>query len=167
MIARTDWSVNELSVELAVDRRTLARKLSGLEPANCSVSGKRTSRGYRLADVLEHLAGADGDLDLNHERAVLTKLQQEKIRLELAELRGELIRGAIIEQHWQAMVCAMRARLLAIPSRCAPELAGPDRHIAVTAILQTAIYEVLTEISGDAFPAEVRKLLDEMNEAQA
>lgn len=167
MIARTDWSVNELSVELAVDRRTLARKLSGLEPANCSVSGKRTSRGYRLAEVITHLAGADGDLDLNHERAVLTKLQQEKIRLELAELRGELIRGAIIEQHWQAMVCAMRARLLAIPSRCAPELAGPDRHLAVTETLQAAVYEVLTEISGDAFPAEVRKTLDEMNEAQS
>jgi hypothetical protein len=57
------WTLNGLSVELGLDRRTLAKRLHGLQPVK--VDGD--SRKYLLRDVLEQLqyAGVDESIPEN------------------------------------------------------------------------------------------------------
>lgn len=98
--------------------------------------------------------------DYEAERARLTKAQADKTELEVAELRADLVRGAIVEQHWQAMVSAMRAKLVGLPSKIAPQVSGPDSLNRVQDLIQGCVFEALAEIAGDAFPDEIRKRLD-------
>jgi hypothetical protein len=48
------WSINALSTELDLDRRTLAKRLDGLAPATEKKVGDRTEKRWHLADVLAH-----------------------------------------------------------------------------------------------------------------
>jgi hypothetical protein len=50
------WSINALSVELGLDRRTLAKRLDGLVPA------QDHPKTYRLRDVLDYLRQYQDDL---------------------------------------------------------------------------------------------------------
>lgn len=49
------WSINALSTELEIDRRTLAKRLAGLPPAESKKVGIRIEKRWRLADVVGHL----------------------------------------------------------------------------------------------------------------
>ncbi len=146
-----------------MDRRSLGRKLEGLEPVQTksTAGGKRTERLWRLADVIGHLAdpGGDGALDLAQERAKLARLQQEKLKLEIAETRGEVARVPVIEQHWQQMVLSMRARLLASPTRAASRV-GPEHQAKMLEIWRTEVYAALNDIADDALPSDVRARVD-------
>lgn len=95
--------------------------------------------------------------DYDAERARLTKAQADKTELEVAELRAELVRVPLVETHWQAMIAAMRARLVGLPSKIAPQVAGPDDLTRVQDMIQAGVYEALAEIAGDAFPDDVRR----------
>jgi hypothetical protein len=50
------WSINALSNELGRDRRTLAKLLSDLPPAEEKHVGKRIEKRWQLLDVLHHLS---------------------------------------------------------------------------------------------------------------
>ena len=118
--------------------------------------------GRWLKDRLLSELGVANDgkaYDYEAERARLTKAQADKTELEVAELRAELVRAPLIEQHWQAMVAAMRAKVVAIPSKVAPQVAGPDELNRVQELMQAVVFEALAEIAGDAFPDDVRKRL--------
>ncbi len=160
VIPRTDWNLSSLATELGIDRRTLAKRLAGLEPVSTKTVGRKTERSYTLASVISHLADSGGDLDLAQERAQLARLQQEKLRIELGELRGELVRVPLVEVHWQAMIAAMRARLVGLPSKIAPQVSGPDGVAHAQDLIQTGVYEALAEIAGDAFPDDVRRRIE-------
>ncbi len=171
MIAKT-YSISGLSVELGIDRRSLARQLEGLTPKSEKVVGNRTERQYTMADVVTHIFGraSDGEVyDYAVERARLTKAQADKTELEVKEIRGEVVRMPLVEQHWGGMVASMRARLLALPSKVAAMVATPDKLQQVTDITQTLVYEALSEIAGDAIPDDVRRRAEactsELNEA--
>lgn len=57
------WSINALSTELSLDRRTLAKRLDGLVPA------QQSPKTYRLRDVLDYLRRYQDDLpDLDPSR---------------------------------------------------------------------------------------------------
>jgi hypothetical protein len=50
------WSISGLSVQLGIDRRTLAKRLEGLTPASVEERGNGAKvRRYKLAEVVEHL----------------------------------------------------------------------------------------------------------------
>lgn len=162
------WSINRLACELQMDRRVLGKKLAGLTPAKESRNGNRTERLYYLASVIAHLSDPEGvDLDLNVERAKLARLQQEKLKLDLGEARGELVRMPLVEQHWIGMVANVRAKLLALPNRLAAQVAGPDRIQEVQNKAQALVYEALEEIAGDGIPEETRRRANAQAEAEA
>ena len=119
--------------------------------------------GRWLKDRLLSELGVANDgkaYDYEAERARLTKAQADKTELEVAELRGELVRAPVIGLHWQAMVAAMRAKLLSLPSKVAPQVAGPDSLSRTQELIQASVHEALAEIAGDGFPDDVRKRLD-------
>jgi len=49
------WSISGLAAELKMDRRTLAKRLEHLPPAEEKKTDKRTQKLWRLIDVVEHL----------------------------------------------------------------------------------------------------------------
>ena len=53
------WSINALSVELGIDRRTLSKRLAGLPPAETKRLKNRDEKRWHLADVLAHLQDPD------------------------------------------------------------------------------------------------------------
>ena len=55
-LTRQAWSINALSVELGLDRRTLGKRLDGLRPLE---EGPRGSKLYGLTDVIRHLRHFD------------------------------------------------------------------------------------------------------------
>lgn len=101
-------------------------------------------------------ADAENGGELERERTRLTKAQADKTELEVRELRAELVRMPVVEQHWQGMVASARSRLLALPSRIAAQIAGPDRLQQVQDKAQALVYEALAELAGDAVPEQIR-----------
>jgi hypothetical protein len=56
---RKTWSINGLSAELGIDRRTLSRRLAGLPPAEVKRLKNREERRWYLSSVLDHLDNRD------------------------------------------------------------------------------------------------------------
>jgi hypothetical protein len=147
MIAKT-WTLSALSVELCMDRRALARRLEGLDPVSETTKGKRVDRRYKLAAVVQHLFNRESKgLDLNDERAKLAVLQQEKLQLEIAELRGDLVRVPAVEERWHELLAAVRAKLLALPAKLAIAVAPPDRIQSAQDRAQALVHEALSELA--------------------
>ena len=100
-----------------------------------------------------------GDLDYTQERAKLTKLQAEKVTLELEQQRGNLIPMELVIEGWQGQIANCRAKLLALPPKVAAQAVGAD-YVEIEQLFKGAIYEALDELAGDGVPKEYQKRLD-------
>jgi phage terminase Nu1 subunit (DNA packaging protein) len=154
------WSLNGLAVELCIERRTLAKRLTGLAPADERRVGSRLERRWYLADVVGCLNGhtpTDTRVsNLDVERARLAKLQADRIEVELAKTQGELIPVQQVIDAWSARILAFRAKMLALPAKTARVLAALDDFKEIAAVLREEIEEALTEL--------VREELDSLAE---
>jgi terminase small subunit / prophage DNA-packing protein len=126
--------VLQTGADLDQSRVSYIRHLRG------NASGKHTGATPTLADG----------------RARLVKLQGDKVELELAELRGEVVRADDVARVMQAHVIAARSRLLALPSKLVA-LFSPDMRPQTLALSDGVIREALDELSSDEFIDEVRK----------
>lgn len=149
------WTINALSVELGIDRRSLARRLEGLSPMSERKIGRRTERLYRMRDVFAHLQSSGEDkLDINVERARLAQLQGEKLQIEIAEVRGRLISTDAVVEHWSGMVTEARGKLLALPAR-ATLMVVRKTEAEICAVLTDLIYEALHAFARSAIPPDI------------
>lgn len=70
------WSLNALSNELGMDRRTLAKRLHSLAPAETKQFDNRTEKLWHMADVVSHLqrqqkqSGSDKPTPINGFRMI-------------------------------------------------------------------------------------------------
>jgi phage terminase Nu1 subunit (DNA packaging protein) len=95
--------------------------------------------------------------DYSAERARLTKAQADKTELEVAELRGELISTPKALIQVEAMVAAMRAKLLSLPTKVAAKIATtPEAMGEAQEAIRAEIYEALEEIASDRFQEEIQ-----------
>lgn len=150
------WTVNALSNELGIDRRTLAKRLADLEPDKETKSGRGIDKSWRLARVIAHLQGPapeSDELDLSSERARLAAEQADKTALENAVRRGELLELQVVERAWQNLMVSLRARMLSLPTKLAMELANLSDANAVRGRLTDEVSEVLAEAAAHQ-PAE-------------
>ena len=100
-----------------------------------------------------------GDLDYTQERAKLTKLQAEKVTLELEQQRGNLIPMELVIEGWQGQIANCRAKLLALPPKVAAQAVGAD-YVEIEQLFKSVIYEALDELAGDGVPKEYEKRLE-------
>ncbi len=153
------WSINGLSTELGLDRRTIAKRLEGVAPAE----GEGRSARYRMAEAAVAIWGRAGGggasasgsgepLDLTAERARLAKFQADKTELEVAVLRGDLIPGEVVKATWGDYIAAARAKLIALPSTAAPRVAGGTLR-EVELELRDLVHQALAELK-DYDPAD-------------
>lgn len=86
---------------------------------------------YYLADLVAYRLERDesGRLNLTDERARLSKVQADRVELELETMRGNLIPADILLQNWEPLVAAARSKFLSLPSKlkiAIPKLTDKD-----------------------------------------
>lgn len=87
------------------------------------------------------------ELDLTREKTLLTRANRQKVELELQIMRGELHRSEDVRCVMNNMLGAFRARVLAIPSKTAPQLLAQTDLAVVQDIIKKEVYEALQELS--------------------
>lgn len=88
----------------------------------------------------------DGDLDLTAERARKAKEEADKLEMENALRRRQLLDRSDVDAAVAGAFARVRARLLNVPSKVAPMVA-PDAPAEAEAAIRDAIYEGLRELS--------------------
>jgi phage terminase Nu1 subunit (DNA packaging protein) len=98
--------------------------------------------------------GMSGSGDYETEKLRLTKAQAdneeqkaEKSRLEVEAMRARLLDADRVLQMWTGMTAAMRARMLAIPSKGASLVMAADSQVEREGILRSLVYEALSELA--------------------
>ncbi len=143
-MTKKHWSVSALAVEFGIDRRTVAKRVEGIAPAG----EERGSPVWRLADVA---AAVMGVIEADETGLDGAKRRRAVAEARLAEFAADREAGRVLprEDVDAAVVGAfarVRTRLLAIPSKAAPLVAGQTTAEASETIRQ-AIYEALRELS--------------------
>lgn len=111
---------------------------------------------YSLVEVTQNYirylrdgsTGAEGAVDLNEERAKLTKAKRLNEELDLAVKRGELHRAEDVQKIMSATLINFKSRLSAIPAEEAEKLATMTDKAKIFIYLNDKIKEVLTELSN-------------------
>lgn len=102
--------------------------------------------------------GDDGTVyNYEAERARLTHEQANKVALEVAELRGELVRSSEVGPYWSDMVASMRSKLIGTPPNIAALIADPVVRVKVQAQAESLVYQALAEIEKDGLPDAARE----------
>ena len=81
------------------------------------------------------------------ERARLLKAQADKTELEVMAMNGELIAADEVESLWSGLVASFRARLLALPVRCAHKVMSLKTYQEIESVLRAHVFEALSELS--------------------
>lgn len=69
-----------------------------------------------------------GKSDLEAEKLRLARQQADKIEIQNAAARGELVKATDVERAWAAVLRDVRAAMLAVPSRCGATLPHLTAH---------------------------------------
>lgn len=114
------WSVNQLSIELKLDRRTVRKRLQDVEPLSDGPKGPL----YSLADAARALFGqaAVSEAETLKHRTLRNRLEASD--LDLAHKRGELLPRKAVEKAARDVALEEREAWLTWPARAAPILAG-------------------------------------------
>jgi phage terminase Nu1 subunit (DNA packaging protein) len=86
-------------------------------------------------------------IDFNREKALHEKTKRELAELDLAVRKGELHRGEDVRMVMTDMLTAFRAKILAIPTKLAPQLVGKADLAQITSIITAELHEALKELS--------------------
>lgn len=102
-------------------------------------------------EIAKLIEGEDGQrYDLSHERARLAHVQTERQRLLLARERRELVAIEDVTEAVGDDYTRVRARLLAVPPKCAPLCHRAESVAEIRETLDEAVREALAELSDPA-----------------
>lgn len=87
------------------------------------------------------------DLDLNEERARKAKEEADKLEMQNALLRGELLQREDVNTAVVGAFARVRARMIGVPSKIAPLVATVDNPAEIEGTIRKAIYEALKELA--------------------
>lgn len=141
-------SITELHNLSGLDRRRVRAALADLR-------SEKGSKGALLFESREALPllyicpGPDDNLDLTRERARLAHFQANKTELEAAKLKGELIEVEEVADLVGQDYANVRAKLLSLPTKLAPELVSLDGLEQLRAAIERGVHEALAELSAD------------------
>ena len=97
---------------------------------------------------LKNDTNVNEEVDYDAEHALLEKRKREKIELELAEMRGEMHKSSDVERVMNDMLSNFRSKILALPSKIAPQLITLTTISDFQDILQKEMINILHELSN-------------------
>jgi hypothetical protein len=113
-------------------------------------------------------SGADGDdLDLNAERARKAKEEADRLEMQNAQMRGELLPRDDVDAAVVAAFARVRSRMIGIPSKVAPVVAVMESPAEVEDAVRKAVYEALKELSESSVTDLARDHGDVVEDAGA
>ena len=142
------WSIQALSVELGIDRRTVAKRLDGLPPVR--VEGR--TKFWRMADAAPLLLGhapTEGETIASAERRKAVA-DAGLAELRLAEKLAHVLDVREIEKQLNPVFSAMAAKINAMPSKFGPVVC-PDDPPRGRRLLEQVAQEVLAELRNVEF----------------
>ncbi|MDT8328524.1 MAG: hypothetical protein RQ750_14260 [Roseovarius sp.] len=141
------WSISAIATEFGMDRRTVAKRLEGIDPAG----EKSGHSAWRLADVISALTGRApeqrDEIDEASDKARLMRAKADIAEFEARRLSGELVLVEDAEAAWIDAAARFRARCLGIPSKAAPMVAQEGLPETCHEIIETFIHEALAELA--------------------
>lgn len=133
------WTVSGLSVETGFTRRAIAKALTGCTPAG----RKGNSNQYWLRDAMPLLYGNESrGIDLGEQKARQHRAMADKLEMENARRREELVDATEAASLWQQLTTELRQRLMSIPNRVGDQLTRARKRDAKK-IIETEIRESL------------------------
>jgi hypothetical protein len=93
------------------------------------------------------------------EDAWLASIRREKAEIELELLKGNLHKADHIALMVGNMISAAKQKLNALPTKVAPKLVGVDTTADIRAIIESEVYEALSELSEFDPEKELEKLI--------
>lgn len=97
---------------------------------------------------LESLEESQEQKSLDEIRADHERWKMRKTQLAVQLLEGKLHRAEDVERVWSRSAAAVRSRLLGIPVKAAPQVAGMEDAGEIQQVLQREVAEALNEIAG-------------------
>ncbi|OPJ63387.1 hypothetical protein [Clostridium oryzae] len=97
------------------------------------------------SDLKEDKTEKSIDYDMEH--ALLERAKREKVELELTAMKGTMHLSEDVERVMNDMLANFRAKLLSLPTKIAPLLAGKEDISEIQQLLQNDFYEILHEFS--------------------
>ena len=97
---------------------------------------------------LESLEEGQEQKSLDEIRADHERWKMRKTQLAVQLLEGKLHRAEDVERVWSQSAAAVRSRLLGIPVKAAPQVAGMEDAGEIQQVLQREVAEALNEIAG-------------------
>ena len=88
-----------------------------------------------------------GDLDFNEQRARREKEAADKLELENAVTRGELVLASEVSEAWGEEFSRVKNKLMAAPPKIAPLMVGIKTPAEAQEIIKKVIIEALNELS--------------------
>lgn len=109
-----------------------------------------------LQSVLER-RGPNGNADtpdLIAEKTRLAREQGDKLEIDNAVKRGELVYASEVATAWSNHIADARVKLLGLPSKVAPQLINQDNANAIAARIRDEITAALTELAEGSEDSE-------------
>jgi len=150
-------SISALAVLTGMDRRTVAKRMAGVDHVGMSGRAKLYSPPAALKAIF---IGDQGEkpLDLNHESARLRKAQADKTELEVEVLKGTLLESDDVEELLADQKLTARASFLSIPPRLAMQVKSmADEPLpAIEDVISEAIHAALQSLADGRVKAKIK-----------
>lgn len=88
------------------------------------------------------------DVDYNAARARKMEADAQMAELELLQAQRKLVQADDVLGAWTDVLGAMKAKLLALPTKCAPLVATEKDISIIQNIIENQVHEALQELSG-------------------
>lgn len=108
---------------------------------------ERSVQGY-IEYKLESMEQGQEEKSLDEIRAVHEAWKMRKTQIAVRLMEGKVHRAEDVERLWTQCAAAVRSRLLGIPVKAAPQVAGMEAAGEVQKILQREVVEALNEIAA-------------------
>jgi len=142
-------SVNELSEIFDCDKRWIQQLVSEgafEKEARGKYDLAKCSKGY-FKYLKDKRDGKDTQsLDGKKEKARLTKLQADKVGIEVEILLEKFVELELVEQHLSKVFASIRQKCLSLPSKLAPTIVTKKTVPSARKHLETEINEILNEL---------------------
>lgn len=89
----------------------------------------------------------EADLDLTAERARKAKEEADKLEMQNAQLRGELLARSDVDAAVVGAFARVRARLIGVPTKVAPLVVSLENPAEAEGVIRKAVYEALKELA--------------------
>lgn len=157
-------SISQLSEITGKDRRTISKRLAGMQPH--SVNGR--AQLYDAVEALEQLFISDKiegmDKKLLRVELALEEEKLQKLKIENGRALGELVPVDSVCKEVEKEYAFVRSQLRSLPSKLAKPLSMVTDPNEAYALLTDSVDECLRELTADAAYAEKSQSLAQATE---